>query len=179
MSVKPTIPVVPPLLALGMRPLPLLPLQPILAVIVQTVLKRHPEIFDRLGDHAGKVFGLNPTDLPFAFVLEPRYDKPKARAVRELPQEVDASISGPMAALIGLLDGSYDGDALFFSRDLVVEGDMEATLALRNAVDDAQINLLEEMASRFGPFSAQAQMVFERVRAILEPVRRREETSWN
>jgi predicted lipid carrier protein YhbT len=42
--------------------------------------------------------------------------------------------------LVGMLDGSYDGDALFFSRDLVIEGDTSAVLALRNALDDAEID---------------------------------------
>lgn len=179
MSAKPSIPVVPPLIALGMRSLPLLPLQPILAAVVQAVLKRHPDIFDRLGEYASKTYGLNPTDLPFAFVLEPRNGDPLARAVRELPDDVDARISGPMAALIGLLDGSYDGDALFFSRDLVVEGDVEATLALRNAVDDAQIDLAEEIASRLGPFSRQAEALLRSLMEKFEPVRRREEPQWN
>lgn len=179
MSTKPAIPVIPPLVALGLRPLPLLPLQPVLAGVIQTVLKSHPEIFDRLGEHAGKTFGLDPTDLPFAFVLEPRNGAPRARAVRQLPEHLDVRISGPIMALIGLLDGSYDGDALFFSRDLVIEGDMEATLALRNAVDDAQIDLAGEFAGRLGPLAPQAERMIRRVMEHFEPSRRREAAQWN
>jgi predicted lipid carrier protein YhbT len=50
-----------------------------------------------------------------------------------------------------MADGSYDGDALFFSRTIVVEGDLEAVLALRNAVDDAGVNVLHEGAALLGP----------------------------
>ena len=53
----------------------------------------------------------------------------------------DARIAGPLAALIGLVHGAYDGDALFFSRDLVIEGDTEAVLALRNAIDNEELDL--------------------------------------
>ena len=53
----------------------------------------------------------------------------------------DARIAGPLAALIGLVHGAYDGDALFFSRDLVIEGDTAAVLALRNAIDNEELDL--------------------------------------
>ena len=51
---------------------------------------------------------------------------------------------------MGLIDGSYDGDALFFSRDLVVEGDIEAVIALRNAIDDAGVDLVADTAALLG-----------------------------
>jgi len=41
--------------------------------------------------------------------------------------------------MIELLEGRADGDALFFSRTLTVEGDMEAVVALRNAIDGSEI----------------------------------------
>ncbi|MEN3930411.1 SCP2 sterol-binding domain-containing protein [Microvirga sp. W0021] len=158
------IPVIPPLVALGMRPLPLLPLQPILAAIIHSVVKRHPDIFDRLGEHADKSYGLNPTDLPFAFILKPQSGNPSVKAVRTLPECLDVRISGPLAGLMGLLDGSYDGDALFFSRDILIEGDMEATLALRNAVDDAQIDLVGEITARLGPLSNPAESIVRKLK---------------
>jgi predicted lipid carrier protein YhbT len=69
---------------------------------------------------------------------------------------VVATIRGPLLALLGLLDGNFDGDALFFSRDITVDGDIGAVLALRNAVDDAQINLLDEVAASIGPLATSA-----------------------
>lgn len=149
----PAVPKVPALVALAIAPLPLAPLQPLLATLLRKVLRRHPGIFARLGRYADKRFGLQPTDLPFAFLLEPGPDEPRVAAVRHLPRRLDVRIAGPLAGLVGLVDGSYDGDALFFSRDLLVEGDMEAVLALRNAIEDARIDLLREGCSVLGPIA--------------------------
>lgn len=139
--------------ALAGRVLPLLPLQPVLAASLYAILKRHPELFDRLGSHTAKRYGLDPTDLPFAFVLEPRPVNPRITAIRSLPQDIDVRITAPLAALIGLVDGSCDGDALFFSRDIQIEGDMEAAVALRNAIDDAGIDIVAESVACMGPLS--------------------------
>lgn len=142
---------VPPPFALAASLLPLLPLQLTLDACLREICDRHPHIFDRLGPYGGKRFGLEPTDLPIAFVLEPRRTNPQVRAVRTLPHGIDARIAGPLAALIGMVEGSYDGDALFFSRDVQVEGDMEAVIALRNAIDDSRIDLLAESVAWLGP----------------------------
>jgi O2-independent ubiquinone biosynthesis accessory factor UbiT len=146
-----TLPTLPPLLSLALRPLPLLPLQPMLALLLQRILRRHPGIFERLGPYAEKRYGIGVSDLPFAFVLEPQPARPTLTAVRALPARIDVRICGPLAGLVGLVEGDFDGDALFFSRDLRVEGDIEAVLALRNAIDDAQIDLLGEILGGFGP----------------------------
>ena len=144
---------VPPALALAGRFLPLLPLQPVLGACLHGIQKRHPQIFDRLGAHAAKRFGLDPTDLPFVFVLAPARVNPKVVALRSMPQQIDVRVTGTIAALIGLVDGSCDGDALFFSRDIQVEGDMEAAVALRNAIDEAGIDIIAESIAWLGPLS--------------------------
>jgi predicted lipid carrier protein YhbT len=59
-----------------------------------------------------------------------------------------------LSALIGMTDGSYDGDALFFSRDIHVDGDMEAVVALRNAIDDSRVDFLSESVIWLGPLAA-------------------------
>lgn len=154
---------VPPLLALAGRWLPLLPLQPVLGVCLHGIQKRHPQIFDRLGSHATKRFGLDPTDLPFVFLLEPKRTNPRAVALRSMPDQIDVRITGPLAALIGLVDGSCDGDALFFSRDIRVEGDMEAAVALRNAIDEAGIDIVAEAIAWMGPLSPVAGQILRRL----------------
>jgi predicted lipid carrier protein YhbT len=171
----------PPLIHLALRPLPLAPLRPLLAAVLRRVLRRHPGIFERLGPYAGKRYGLAPTDLPFAFVLDTAPRAPMVTAVRSLPK-VDATITGPLRALIGMADGAYDGDALFFSRTIVIEGDIEAVLALRNAIDDAGVNVVREAAALLGPLGRIA-------RAFLDPGRneaparnrhgRKEHPPWN
>jgi len=63
----------------------------------------------------------------------------------------DGRIAGSLAALVGMIHGAYDGDALFFSRDIVLEGDTAAVLALRNAIDDSELDLFEEFLAALGP----------------------------
>ena len=72
----------------------------------------------------------------------------------------------PLAALLGMVHGAYDGDALFFSRDLVIEGDTAAVLALRNAMDNAELDLAAEAEAISGPLGA-------RVRRLIDFAERR------
>jgi O2-independent ubiquinone biosynthesis accessory factor UbiT len=148
--------VLPFLAALGLRFVP----QPLLQLPLQRVIaafaRRHPAVFGRLGPQASKRFLIDPTDLPFAFRLCPKPPSPRievlAKTQRPLRQRPwDARIAGPLAALLGMVHGTLDGDALFFSRELVIEGDTEAVLALRNALDDAEIDLVAEAAAAFPP----------------------------
>ncbi|TMV06335.1 sterol-binding protein [Ruegeria sediminis] len=148
-----SIPRVPSVLA---RPLGLAPLAPLslsLNAFARAVARNHPGLFRRLGDHAHSTFVLDPTDLPFAILLEPRGGAPKVSVGRGAVRG-DARIAGPLAAFLGLVHGAFDGDALFFSRDLVIEGDTAAALALRNAIDDAELDFADEAARLSGPFAA-------------------------
>ena len=49
-----------------------------------------------------------------------------------------------------MVDGRLDGDALFFSRDLQVSGDTEAVVSLRNALDDLEGSVADDVAAVFG-----------------------------
>lgn len=129
--------------------------RPVAAVVAarmfNAVLRRHPAIFDRLGEHACKRYAFVPAELPFAFVIEPA-----RRAIRVLPKRTPvhahAVAAGSLLVLLALLEGRSDGDALFFSRDLTVSGDMEAMLALRNALDDCQVDLPRDLGASAGAF---------------------------
>jgi predicted lipid carrier protein YhbT len=170
------VPELPPWLARAVAPLPLAPLQPALALMLARIGQAHPDLYDRLGEHAEKRFGIDPTDLPFAFVLEPKPHRPLVRAVRELPAGVDASIRGPLAGLIGMAEGTLDGDALFFSRVLWIEGDVAAALALRNAVDDARIDFGRLLLGGLGPLGERVAQELRR-RMRLQPAAG--ERTWN
>jgi len=166
-----------------LQPLPLAPLQLPLALALRSVVARHPDIFERLDVHAYKRFGLEPTDLPFAFVLAPHPRTPSLIAVRSLPTGLPVRIAGPLLGLIGLIDGTYDGDALFFSRDLVVEGDVEAVLALRNAIDDAGVDVVGDTAALFGPLAPLGERllggVLLQLKAAAAAGKREEARSWS
>jgi predicted lipid carrier protein YhbT len=152
MSQAQGIPLLPEPLRVLLRPLPLFPLRLALGRVVSRLAAERPAIFRRLGNHADKVYLIDAVDLPFVFRLRPCAERPSLDLCRRTAAGPwEARIAGPLAALLGMIHGSFDGDALFFSRDIVIEGDTEAVLALRNALDDAEIDLLSEAAGLFGP----------------------------
>ena len=177
-------PLSPHLLAgLGLGAMPPALLQPLLDAALVVMKRRHPGLFTRLETLAGSSFRIDPTDMPFDFVLHlaPAASLTAVSAVsndasRDRPT---ASIHGPLLSLIKLMEGKLDGDALFFSRDLVVEGDTEAVVTLRNAIDGAGIDLVEDMAWASGPFAGPlrraaraAESVFARANRDLAVLRR-------
>lgn len=181
----------PPLLAgFALRPLPAPLLSPFLDLAMTAMRRRHPEVFERLEALGEVAFLIDPVDLPFAFLLRLNGHAPRLRPVGEGedPGPTAAAIRGPLRVLIDLLQGRLDGDAAFFSRDLAVEGDTEAIVTLRNAVDNGEIDVIEDLLSLLGPFDrparraldaagtlfARAAQDIDAVRAaIVEPVTRR------
>lgn len=165
--------------ALALRGVPLAPLSLVLTRFARRLAARHPGMSRRLGSYGQCSFVLDPTDLPVTMLLEPRGGVPRVRLSRG-PLDADGRISGPLAALLGLVHGAYDGDALFFARDLVIEGDTAAVLALRNAIDDAELDLSAEAQAMAGPFAPHVKRLIAlaeaRTGAALS--RHEEETSW-
>lgn len=135
-------------------PPPLFILQPILKRIVLKVAQRCPEMFARLGDNCAKRYLIDPTNLPFMLLLQPSAEHPELTAIRRGKTiENDVHISATFLTLLTMIDGRSDGDALFFNRDLHIEGDIEAVVALRNALDDMDATLVDEVITTFGPLS--------------------------
>lgn len=143
-------------------PLPLFVLQPLLRHIVGTVAARHPGLFVRLGDSCKKRFLIDPSNLPFCLLLRPDAKRPRLTAhSRRKPVEHDVYISGTFLTLLRMIDSQTDGDALFFNRDLIVTGDSEAVVALRNALDDMDDTLADDVAASFGPLSRPVRAIFD------------------
>lgn len=150
-------------LTLAIDRLPVALVQRVVVGAFHRALKQHPDLFDRLGNEAKKRFCVAPTDLDLVFLVHP-----ESRFIRTFRKastpRADASISGPMLTLLALLEGRIDGDAVFFSRSLSVTGDMEAMLALRNALDDCSFDLPRDLAGMAGPLAVPFQRVTEGIR---------------
>ena len=150
-------------------------LNPLISRIFHQVIRAHPGLFERLGEHVNKRFGFRPSDLPFAFLVEP--GSPRISVLRtEAALEADAAIEGPLVMLLALLEGKLDGDALFFSRDITVTGDMEAMLALRNALDDCYVDLPADLGRSAGPLTPVVRGIANYVR---EKALGRKAETWN
>lgn len=168
-------------------PLPPRMLQPALDLMVGILKRRHPGAFERLADLPESQVLVDPVDLPLAFVMQLGGAGVRLALARRGSIAAAATIRGSFADLLDLLEGRTDGDALFFSRDLTIEGDTGAVVALRNAVDGEEIDLAADLAAFLGPFgrllspARQAavrvhQAVAELQDAVLAPASRRIET---
>ena len=167
---KPMTPPFSPVLLLGLALKPLRPavLQPVFDAMLRVVCRRHPDILERMEPFQDKIVCIDPVDLPFALLLEPNMAEPRLTVRRAVdPDESHATIRGPLETLIALAEGKVDGDALFFSRQLVIEGDTEVVVALRNAIDGAGIDLVADLTSTLGPLANPARRMAD---ATLEAV---------
>jgi predicted lipid carrier protein YhbT len=162
-----------------MIPIPLI--ERICRVMFARIAKAHPGLFERLDEHQNKRFAFLPTDLPLAFVVVPARQE---IFVLRKPADVkaDAVTEAPLFMLLALMEGRCDADALFFSRDLSVTGDMEAMLAMRNALDASSIDLSQDLARLAGPFAPIAGRLIGEIRdrALKDGnPSARESASWN
>lgn len=134
------------------KAMPLFAMQPILRRIVRHVAQLHPELFERLGDSCSKQFLIDAKGMPFLLLLRPDPENlmlvAKSRHA-EIPYDV--LVSGKFVTLLRMIDSKTDSDALFFNRDIAVTGDTEAIVALRNALDDMDATLADDVATAFGP----------------------------
>lgn len=132
-----------------------LPLGPLLTLSLRSLARRRPELFERLGEYRRARYLIDPVDLSFAFTVVPDgisavvHVITGCRAVHS-----DVVVRGPIMALLGILDGTFDGDALFFDRTISIAGRTEAVVALRNAIEDAELRpsdllCLRGLAARF------------------------------
>lgn len=150
--------------------LPLPALQPLLQKIVTRAARLHPALFDRLGLYGDKTFLIDPVNMPFVLLLSPAADRPRLRARRRRGGlSHDARIAGTFLTLFALFDGRLDGDALFFTRDLVIEGDTEAIVRLRNALDDMEGRMTDELAQSFGPVAQVALAAMRHIEMKVHP----------
>lgn len=155
---------VPPLLTAPLQATPLFVIERAAQALFGRLLAIHPDLFDRLGEYGRKRYAFSPTDLPLHFLVVP---ETRALSVsrRDRPPEADARMSGPLALLLGLLEGRLDGDALFFARELTATGDMEAIVALRNALDDCKIDLPEDIGPMAGPLAPVVRRIAREIRS--------------
>lgn len=136
---------------IGRLPVPLLPATLLLSRLMRGMARRHPDILRRLGEHGTARILLDVTDAPVLLLMQPAQRRLSAHHRHAPPPPSDAVIRGRLEAFLAMLHGSVDGDALFFSGDLTISGDTAAVLALRNALDDAELDLTAELAAEGGP----------------------------
>jgi predicted lipid carrier protein YhbT len=115
-------------------------MEALLSTLTRRLIARRPDLIRRLGDVVRVPIAIVPDDMPHAFLLSLDPASPRVRICdKNRIGEAAAIVRAPFLVLLGLLDGTYDGDALFFSRDLRIEGRTEHVLALRNTLEEADL----------------------------------------
>ena len=137
----------------ALRILPLPPLQALVKVAVSGLRRSHPRLFERFPEVGDALVAVYPTDLPYGFTL--RFGGEAIFDVRihdrhAMPPDPTATIRGAFALLVRLLEGTIDGDAVFFSRDFAFEGDTEVILRLRNMLESEEIDLARDLLRGLG-----------------------------
>lgn len=135
-----------------MQILPLWPISRALSQLAGSLMARHPAILQRLDGYQATRFLLDFTDLPLVLLVHPARAEVRALRRRQAPH-ADAWITGTLAAFLAMLHGVEDGDTLFFSGALQIGGDTAAVLALRNALDDAELDLSAEITAALPPLA--------------------------
>lgn len=140
---------------LAAAPLPIFVVQSVVTTLMRFFIRRYPGIWDRMQPYSHAVIGIDPVDLPFSLTLAFDQKGPTLSVARNLPPSdaLTAIIRGSLDILLALAEGRMDGDTVFFSRKLAIEGDTEVILALRNAIDDADIDLARDIDTVLGPLS--------------------------
>jgi len=124
----------------------LLPVQPLLKRIMKAIILDHPTIFDRLGPYKQCSYVIDAGRLPFLLLLRPDPSDPCLSALTRGPAHpCDARITGSCAQLARMAAGRGDGDALFFSRDIHITGNLDAVVCLRNAIDDLDGSIMDSI----------------------------------
>lgn len=152
-----------------LKPAAFLPIGQILTLGIRRFAGRRPDVFDRLGTYRGAHYLVEPTDVPMSFLIEPDGTAARIKSLRStMGVEKDVHIKGPILILLGLLDGTFDGDALFFNRMISVTGRTDALVALRNSIEEAELQPSDFLGLKGEP----ARLVDRAVHAALGEMRR-------
>lgn len=137
---------------------------PALSAALRAMIRRHPGIFRRLEPLGEADFVIDPIDLPVWFRLRPAGVAPSLTLHRGAVPDSGwtAALRAPFVTLIDLLEGRLDGDAAFFGRDIAIEGDMEAVLTLRNALEEGEVRVVRDLLPLLGPAATPVRRLLDR-----------------
>ncbi len=145
-------------IGLLLKKMPLVFIQPVLKKSMKIMSEQHNNIFTRIL-HSNNAKDVNvlidAIDIPFLFYITITKNGHNLQAIKRTENVLhDAKISGHLTSLLELFEGTIDGDAAFFSKQLTIEGSTALVVALRNAIDSADINLVNDLSLIFSPFDS-------------------------
>ncbi|WP_200339318.1 ubiquinone anaerobic biosynthesis accessory factor UbiT [Rhodovibrio sodomensis] len=156
-------------IAVLLRPLPTAPLQAALQRLADRLSARHPDVLDRVADIGRARLLLLATDLPWRALVTLERDGARVTVDRHADgpdPQADAAVTGPVERLLACVQGGGDGDAMFFAREIAVTGNTDVLVALRNALDGAELDIAGELAALTGPLQGPATQALGRAGAV-------------
>ncbi|MFA5040657.1 MAG: SCP2 sterol-binding domain-containing protein [Bdellovibrionales bacterium] len=163
----------PPLARAALKAIPSSLLQRMIDVLLRKLRSQHPHLFKNLERLDSATVRIEPSDVAHRFVIS--FGK-NGVSLTVADKASDACIKGSVAALLNMLEGRIDGDKLFFSRDIEISGKTDVVVALRNTLDREEINMLDDIASLFGPFAYPARQTVLLADAVARHLRQRFES---
>ena len=133
----------------------------VVRIVMAKMLARHPRLFTNLARLTPATVHLIPTDTPHRFGLRMGAADTVFYVLDDPSEKAQATILGSLACLVDMLEGSVDGDTLFFARDIEITGDTEIIVGLRNTLDREEICLMDEIVSLCGPFARPASVALD------------------
>ncbi|CAO3432390.1 ubiquinone anaerobic biosynthesis accessory factor UbiT [Azospirillum doebereinerae] len=124
---------------------------PLLDRLAAVFVRRHPRAAEAVSSLPEATVLIDAADLPRGLLLRVGPEGLRLRLCDVPATTADATVRGRFAALLDLAEGRIDGDALFFRRDLGIAGDTALVVALRNALDGEEIDVLAELDAVAGP----------------------------
>ena len=123
---------------------------------------RHPGLLERLAPLAGRCVLIEVDELPDSLAIAGDAAGLRVTLVdASSPPPAAARVGGDLSALLDLAEGRADGDALFFQRRIRIEGETEAVLLLRNALDGAEVDLVGDVFPPLRPLASPLRVLAE------------------
>jgi predicted lipid carrier protein YhbT len=122
-------------------------LQQAINKLVQMFSDLHPNVINRMAEFTPAIIILNPIDMPFSFLVEFTANNMNILIIDDQHYTGDdiTKISATLSFFLNMLEGELDGDALFFSRQLIIEGDTTIIVALRNILEAENIDINKDI----------------------------------
>ena len=132
------------------------------ALLLRRMARAHPALFRDLAALPAARLRIEPTDLAHRFLLQLGGGPPRLTLLRGAAA-ADATLRGPLAALVALLEGRSDSDTLFFSGAITVTGDSAVVVGLRNTLERDAILLMRELTAPLGRLAGPARTALGRL----------------
>jgi len=105
----------------------------IFKIIIDRTINKNPGVCNRLGEINGKVFRLHATDIDRSYLFYAE----EGKVVVEFDgnRKADVILQGDFDTFLKLLRHKADADSLFFSRKLIIKGDVKTSVFFKNLLE--------------------------------------------